>query len=122
MSAGSAGDGSGGAGADGRREVGGRGGLEGKSEEVACGFPEAWLGAEGAAVAVDGVSAVAEGFEDYAEVVPGGSIGGVEVEGPAETGDGVLDAAGLEQFESGQVPVIRGRGVGVERERHRAIL
>lgn len=66
-------------GADGRREVGADGGLGGQGQEVAAGLLHGGLGAEGAAVAIDGVAAVAEGFEDDAEIVPGGCAGGAVI-------------------------------------------
>jgi len=84
----------------------------------------AWIAAllGWAAVASDGVAAVAEGFEDNAEIVPGGGAAGVEIEGAAEGADGVFDVAGGEEFERGEVELFSGDGSGTGCGRHRGIL
>jgi hypothetical protein len=117
----SAGSGPGRAAAAGRGARAGGGCLSGQGEEVAAGFRHAGLGDEGTAVAGDGVAQVAECFEDDAKVIPGGGAGGVEVEGAAEEADGILDGAGLEEFEGGEVALIGGRKgwIGVVELRHR---
>jgi hypothetical protein len=117
----SAGHGDGSAAAGGRGE-GTRGGrLSGQGEEVAAGFGHAGLNDESTAVTGDGVAQVAECFQDDAKVIPGGGAGGVELEGVAEEADGILDGAGLEEFEGGEVALAGGRmgSIGVVELHHR---
>ncbi|MEJ5370285.1 MAG: hypothetical protein WHT08_18395 [Bryobacteraceae bacterium] len=81
--------------------------MGGEGEQIAEGFFHSWACPQRLPVAENGVAAVAERLEDYAQAVPCLCGVWIKFQGAPQATDRILDAVFREVFQRGHMPLFR---------------